>query len=191
MRRPLRKKLAFNRAAGARRELKNQFENSALLEVLTPNKTPTRQPTIILAKEPLHMVTAGRSALPSTPNDQPTNQLLRLMRQLIGGTSAPQEGQLLPELFLQRLPQSMVPVLVAADVPVDTLTEMADRVADYLRAHSFNAETTLDTHIQPRSLGDSYGSSSTEGSPVAPQHAAPVKEEVGIAFYRAAGAGRE
>ncbi|KAH7947971.1 hypothetical protein HPB52_017296 [Rhipicephalus sanguineus] len=37
----------------------------------------------------------------------------------------------------------MVPVLVAAgDVPVDTLAEMADRVADYSRAHSLNAVTT-------------------------------------------------
>ncbi|KAL1467582.1 hypothetical protein MTO96_042062 [Rhipicephalus appendiculatus] len=37
----------------------------------------------------------------------------------------------------------MVPVLVAAgDGPVDTLAEMADRVADYWRAHSLNAITT-------------------------------------------------
>ncbi|KAH8009984.1 hypothetical protein HPB51_023439 [Rhipicephalus microplus] len=37
----------------------------------------------------------------------------------------------------------MVPVLVAAgDVPLDTLAEMADRVADYSRAHSLNAVTT-------------------------------------------------
>ncbi|KAH6938376.1 hypothetical protein HPB50_008997 [Hyalomma asiaticum] len=36
----------------------------------------------------------------------------------------------------------MVPVLVAAgDIPVDTLAEMADRVADYSRAHSLNAVT--------------------------------------------------
>lgn len=75
--------------------------------------------------------------------DRRPSQLLRRMRQLIGGTSAPQEEKLLRELFLQRLPQSMVPVLVAAgDVPVDTLAEMADRVADYSRAHSLNAMTT-------------------------------------------------
>ncbi|KAH8034500.1 hypothetical protein HPB51_025162 [Rhipicephalus microplus] len=37
----------------------------------------------------------------------------------------------------------MVPVLVAAgDVPLDTLAEMADRVADYSRAHSLNVVTT-------------------------------------------------
>ncbi|KAH8009126.1 hypothetical protein HPB51_010916 [Rhipicephalus microplus] len=37
----------------------------------------------------------------------------------------------------------MVPGLVATgDVPVDTLAEMADRVADYSRAHSLNAVTT-------------------------------------------------
>ncbi|KAH8020279.1 hypothetical protein HPB51_025799 [Rhipicephalus microplus] len=75
--------------------------------------------------------------------DRRPSQLLRCMRQLLGGPSAPQEEKLLRELFLQRLPQSMVPVLVAAgDVPVDTLAEMADRVADYSRAHSLNAVTT-------------------------------------------------
>ncbi|KAH8025793.1 hypothetical protein HPB51_012115 [Rhipicephalus microplus] len=75
--------------------------------------------------------------------DRRPSQLLRRMRQLLGGASAPQEEKLLHELFLQRLPQSMVPVLVAAgDVPVDTLAEMADRVADYSRAHSLNAVTT-------------------------------------------------
>ncbi|KAH7935192.1 hypothetical protein HPB52_004780 [Rhipicephalus sanguineus] len=74
--------------------------------------------------------------------DRRPSQLLRRMRQLLGGPSAPQEEKLLRELFLQRLPQSMVPVLVAAgDVPVDTLAEMADRVADYSRAHSLNAVT--------------------------------------------------
>ncbi|XP_049272044.1 uncharacterized protein LOC125758657 [Rhipicephalus sanguineus] len=75
--------------------------------------------------------------------DRRPSQLLRRMRQLLGGPSAPQEEKLLRELFLQRLPKSMVPVLVAAgDVPVDTLAEMADRVADYSRAHSLNAVTT-------------------------------------------------
>ncbi|KAH7969766.1 hypothetical protein HPB52_021734 [Rhipicephalus sanguineus] len=75
--------------------------------------------------------------------DRRPSQLLRRMRQLLGGPSAPQEEKLLRELFLQRLPQSMVPVLVTAgDVPVDTLAEIADRVADYSRAHSLNAVTT-------------------------------------------------
>ncbi|KAH7938820.1 hypothetical protein HPB52_000763 [Rhipicephalus sanguineus] len=75
--------------------------------------------------------------------DRRPSQLLRRMHQLLGSPSAPQEEKLLRELFLQRLPQSMVPVLVAAgDVPVDTLAEMADRVADYSRAHSLNAVTT-------------------------------------------------
>ncbi|KAH8026523.1 hypothetical protein HPB51_021135 [Rhipicephalus microplus] len=59
--------------------------------------------------------------------DRRPSQLLRRMRQLLDGPSTPQEEKLLRELFLQRLPQSMVPVLVAAgDVPVDTLAEMAD-----------------------------------------------------------------
>ncbi|KAH8020302.1 hypothetical protein HPB51_000272 [Rhipicephalus microplus] len=75
-------------------------------------------------------------------SDRSPSQLLRRMRQLLGDTSGAQEEKLLRELFLQRLPQSMVPVLVAAgDVPVDTLAEMADRVADYSRAHSLNAVT--------------------------------------------------
>ncbi|KAH8024200.1 hypothetical protein HPB51_022261 [Rhipicephalus microplus] len=76
--------------------------------------------------------------------DRPQSQLLRRMCQLLRDPSAPQEVRLLRELFLQRLPQNMVPVLVAAgDVPVDTLAEMADRVADFSRAHSLNAVTTL------------------------------------------------
>ncbi|KAH8023893.1 hypothetical protein HPB51_018874 [Rhipicephalus microplus] len=75
--------------------------------------------------------------------DRRPSQLLRRMRQLLGGPSAPQEKKLLRELFLQGLPQSMVPVFVAAgDVPVDTLAEMGDRVANYSRAHSLNAVTT-------------------------------------------------
>ncbi|KAL1424969.1 hypothetical protein MTO96_019620 [Rhipicephalus appendiculatus] len=75
--------------------------------------------------------------------DRRPSQLLRHMLQLLGGPSAPQEEKLLRELFLQRLPQSMVPVHVAAGaVPVDTLAEMANRVADYSRAHSLNAVTT-------------------------------------------------
>ncbi|KAH8025481.1 hypothetical protein HPB51_008396 [Rhipicephalus microplus] len=75
--------------------------------------------------------------------DHRPSQLLRRMRQLLGGPSAPQEEKQSRELFLQRLQQSMVPVLVAAgDVPLDTLAEMADRVADYSRAHSLNAVTT-------------------------------------------------
>ncbi|XP_075743699.1 uncharacterized protein LOC142802193 isoform X1 [Rhipicephalus microplus] len=65
------------------------------------------------------------------------------MRQLLGGPSVSQEEKLLRELFLQRLPQSMVPVLVAAgDFPLETLAEMADHVADYSRTHSLNAVTT-------------------------------------------------
>ncbi|KAH8037838.1 hypothetical protein HPB51_017338 [Rhipicephalus microplus] len=75
--------------------------------------------------------------------DRRQSQLLRRIRQIIGGPSTPQEEKLLRELFLQRLPKSMVPFLVAAgDVPLDTPAEMADRVADYSLAHSLNAVTT-------------------------------------------------
>ncbi|KAH8022355.1 hypothetical protein HPB51_023426 [Rhipicephalus microplus] len=75
--------------------------------------------------------------------DRRPSQLLRRMHKLYGGPSAPQQQELLHELFLQRLPKSMVAILAdAGDVPVDTLAEMADRVADYLRAHSLSAVTT-------------------------------------------------
>ncbi|KAH8029291.1 hypothetical protein HPB51_025001 [Rhipicephalus microplus] len=51
--------------------------------------------------------------------DRRPPQLLRHMRQLLGGPSTPQEEKLLRELFLQRLPQGMVPVLVTAgDAPL-------------------------------------------------------------------------
>ncbi|KAH6929323.1 hypothetical protein HPB50_026524 [Hyalomma asiaticum] len=62
--------------------------------------------------------------------DHRPSTLMRRVRQFAGGTSATRE-KVWRESFFQRLPQSMVPVLVAADVPVDTLAEMADRVADY------------------------------------------------------------
>ncbi|KAH8019641.1 hypothetical protein HPB51_020446 [Rhipicephalus microplus] len=59
--------------------------------------------------------------------DRRPSQLLRRMRKLLGGPSAPQEEKLLHELFLQHLPQKIVPVLVASgDVPVDTFAETAD-----------------------------------------------------------------
>ncbi|KAH8034914.1 hypothetical protein HPB51_003201 [Rhipicephalus microplus] len=84
-----------------------------------------------------HLITATELG------DHCPSQLLRRMRQLLGGPSAPQKEKLLRGLFLQRLPRSMVPVLAATgDVPVDTLAEMADRVADYSRPHSLNAVTT-------------------------------------------------
>ncbi|KAH8028164.1 hypothetical protein HPB51_014085 [Rhipicephalus microplus] len=76
-------------------------------------------------------------------SDRHPSQFLRRMRQLLGGPSAPQEEKLLRELFLQRLPQSLVPVLVTAGkVPENTLAEMADLVVDCSRAHSLNAVTT-------------------------------------------------
>ncbi|KAH8024448.1 hypothetical protein HPB51_023958 [Rhipicephalus microplus] len=94
---------------------KSEFEHSRLQQLITATELGYRRPS----------------------------QLLRRMRQLLGGPSAPQEEKLLRELFLQRLPQSMIPVLVAAgDVPLDTLAEMADRVADYSQAHNLNAVTT-------------------------------------------------
>lgn len=58
--------------------------------------------------------------------------MLRLMRQLLGDHPAAIETSLLREMFLQRLPRSMVVVLAAAeDMTVDKLAEIADRVAKY------------------------------------------------------------
>ncbi|KAG0426739.1 hypothetical protein HPB47_026165, partial [Ixodes persulcatus] len=61
--------------------------------------------------------------------DQRPSQLLRRMRQLMGDVTTDADTSLLRELFLQRLPHSMVPILAAAkDMPLDQLANLADRV---------------------------------------------------------------
>ncbi|KAM7294783.1 uncharacterized protein ISCGN_024288 [Ixodes scapularis] len=64
--------------------------------------------------------------------DQRPSQLLRRMRQLMGDVTTDADTSLLRELFLQRLPHSMVPILAAAeDMPLDQLANLADRVREY------------------------------------------------------------
>ncbi|KAH6924306.1 hypothetical protein HPB50_014854 [Hyalomma asiaticum] len=56
------------------------------------------------------------------------------MRQLLGDSMQESESPLLRELFLQRLPQNLLPVLAAAgDMPLEKLAELADRIAEYSR----------------------------------------------------------
>ncbi|XP_072144410.1 uncharacterized protein [Dermacentor andersoni] len=55
-------------------------------------------------------------------------QLLRRIGQLLGGVAVFQEDRLLRELFYQRLPPNMVPVLVVeGDVSLENLAQLADR----------------------------------------------------------------
>lgn len=82
--------------------------------------------------------------------------MLRRTRQLLRDHSAAAETSLLRETFLQRLPQSMVVVLAAAeDVPLDKLAEFADRVAEY-SSPSFPTIATTSTAA-------TYGPSASAG----------------------------
>lgn len=63
--------------------------------------------------------------------DQRPSQLLHRMQQGLGSITAEADASLLCELFLRRLPSSMVVVLAAAvDMPLDQLANLADRVAE-------------------------------------------------------------
>lgn len=63
--------------------------------------------------------------------DRRPSQLHR-MRQLHGDSTLFYESPLLRELFLQHLPQNLVPVLAAAgEIPLEKPAELADRIYDY------------------------------------------------------------
>ncbi|KAM7290285.1 hypothetical protein ISCGN_026930 [Ixodes scapularis] len=67
--------------------------------------------------------------------DQRPSQILGRMRELMGDVTTDADTSLLRELFLQRLPHSMVPILAAAeDMPLDQLANLAARVLTSLRA---------------------------------------------------------
>lgn len=59
--------------------------------------------------------------------DQRPSNLLRQMRQLLGGTTVDADTSLLCKLFLQRHPSSMVLVLATVeDIPLDQLANLAN-----------------------------------------------------------------
>lgn len=89
---------------------------------------------------PMRKTVSGRSRLQQLLNakelgDRRPSLLLHRMRQLHGDSMLFSESPLLRELFLQRLPQNLVPVLAAAgEIPLEKLAKLADRIYDYYPA---------------------------------------------------------
>lgn len=78
--------------------------------------------------------------------DRRPSEMLHRIRQLIGDGTQDSTSPLLRELFLQRLPQNVVPVLAAAgEMPLEKLAELADRIYDYSPAGPAVASATAMT----------------------------------------------
>ncbi|CAN7937515.1 unnamed protein product, partial [Ixodes hexagonus] len=102
----------FDQLKAAILDRKTEFEHSRLQQLITTEELGDRRPS----------------------------QLLLRMRQLLGAQNQDPNNHLLRELFLQRLPSTMLPVLAAAeDMSLDKLAELADRVTDYSRSPGVSA----------------------------------------------------
>ncbi|KAM7285241.1 hypothetical protein ISCGN_032199 [Ixodes scapularis] len=128
-------------------ELADELEN-ILAAPATSNQYDLLKAAILARKTP-----SERSRLQHLLNmeelgDQRPSQLLRRMRQLMGDVTTDADTSLLRELFLQRLPHSMVPILAAAeDMPLDQLANLADRVEAQFQLHHITSQTTKYLHV--------------------------------------------
>lgn len=112
-------------------EVADEFDD--VLSVPHPSEPYEHFKTIVLTRKTV----SERSRLQQLLNaeelgDRRPSQMLHRMRQLLGDGTQDSKSPLLRELFFQRLPQNLVPVLAAAgEMPLEKLAELADRIYDY------------------------------------------------------------